>query len=177
MSKDAIKQTLVERFGLTISREANRGTILGTETAVFSVDAMYPRVTEKGKTLAVIIKGEVPYIDEAGRVGTKNQLSSSGSLNDVAASCGAHADDVLPFEVSDFITAQLSVREIEVSVTQTLEERDGLKRMITMFTITGENAIPFGKQLSRIRRERLSEASEHADLYSRMSAQRKSFTL
>lgn len=164
------KNSMLESLNLKVTRESNRAKELGTSVDTFPVINMFGRETSMGESLQLRIEGEVPYIDSEGNVGTSNILSASASLNMLASSCGAAADKVLPFTVGDFVMTSRNVKDVEIEVTATLEEREGEKRLITMLAITGKTAQTFGKKLASVRQTRLEEASKHADLYASMSA-------
>jgi len=165
MANDA-KKTMLEQLGVTITRESNRAEQLGTATEAFPVVNMFARETTMSNSLRIFIDGEVPYADEDGAIGLTREIAVSGALNGLAASCGATGNDRLPFEVSDFISANNQVEGIKVKVTVTHNKVNGIDRILHNVAISGDKAMQFGKVLKETRAARLAEYNQYPELFS-----------
>ena len=165
MANEAKTKSMIESLGLQVTRESNRAETLGAATEQFDIVNMFARTTSMGNSLRIFIDGEVPYADENGAIGLTKEVSVSGALNGLAASVGATGNDKLPFEVSDFITAQAQVPGCKVTITVTHNKLNGLDRIIHNVSLTGDKAMQFGKVLKEVRAERLAEYNQYPELF------------
>jgi len=159
-------KSFLEAFKVEATRESKRSKVLGTEVQTIKIIDIFIANTKAGKSVQLIVDGEIPYVDEDGNIGTSNRIGINGMLNDVASAMGVQVSDNMPVETGDIVAAYGAGLDLDVKVTVTLtESHDGEKSFGVQPKFTGKEVSKFATRIGNARTTRLEEANKYSSLF------------